>query len=267
MAGTLSIVSTPIGHLDDITLRALNVLKAVHLIAAEDTRRTGKLLAHFGISTPTVSFHEHNLRSRLPVLLAHLQRGRSIALVSDAGTPMLSDPGLELVQACISEDVPVDPIPGASAPLALAVVAGFPVSPWTIYGFAPSRSSDRSKWLAELTDIRHSVTFFEAPHRIERTLADLAAISVNRPIAVARELTKVHQTLYRGTTSTVANAGVDPRGEFTVMLGPAPVPEVEPSTATDDQLFHELGEITETLGLGRREALRELAARHGRSTK
>lgn len=220
MAGTLSIVATPIGHLEDITLRALNVLRSVNLIAAEDTRHTGKLLAHFGISTPTISFHEHNTRSRIPGLLRQLREGQSIALVSDAGTPVLSDPGLELVQGCIEEGIAVDAIPGASAPLTLAVLSGFDFNPWTVFGFPPTRSLDRKTWLARVAETGHAVTFLEAPHRISRTIADLAAICGDRPIVIGRELTKLHQTLYRGSVQTLKDTGVEERGEFTVMLGP-----------------------------------------------
>ncbi|MEQ1756798.1 MAG: 16S rRNA (cytidine(1402)-2'-O)-methyltransferase [Vicinamibacterales bacterium] len=271
MAGTLSIVSTPIGHLDDITLRALNVLKAVDLIAAEDTRRTAKLLSHYGITTPSVSFHEHNTRSRLPSLIRRLKAGESVALVSDAGTPVLSDPGLELVQACIEEGIQVDPIPGASAPLALAVVSGFPLFPTTLLGFPPARSVERKKWFKTLTAFPHPVTFFEAPHRIERTLAELSEISGERPIVVGRELTKVHQTVYRGTVRSVHEGGVTARGEFTVMLGPAH--EAQSNTEStgvppsDQALMAEFGELTENSGVGRREALKSLSTKHGLSTK
>jgi 16S rRNA (cytidine1402-2'-O)-methyltransferase len=268
MAGTLSIVATPIGHLEDITLRALSVLRAADLIAAEDTRRTAKLLAHFGIPTRTISFHDHNTRSRIPVILKHLMDGQSVALVSDAGTPLVSDPGLELVQRCIQEGVAVDAIPGASAPLALAVISGFRFSPWTIYGFPPSRALDRKKWLSELVSVRHSVTFLETPHRIALTLKELALVSADRPIVVGRELTKIHQTLYRGTVSSVSLAGVEARGEFTVMLGPAQVLALTPTDRPDDdQIAAEFGEITENLLLGRRAAVRELATRHGLPTR
>lgn len=268
MAGTLSVVATPIGHLEDITLRALSVLRAADLVAAEDTRRTGKLLAHFGIKASAISFHEHNTRSRLPFILAQLKAGRSVALVSDAGTPGVSDPGLELVQACVLEGIPVDPIPGASAPLALAMVSGFPFCPWTIYGFPPLRSSDRKRWFAEVTLVSHSVTFLEAPHRIQRTLVDLLSISVDRPISVGRELTKLHQTIYRGTVSSVVAAGVEPRGEFTVMLGPVPKPVTRPDEPPrDDVLAAEFCEMTQTSASGRRAVMKEMADRHGMSTR
>lgn len=264
MAGTLSVVATPIGHLDDITLRALNVLRAVELIAAEDTRRTAKLLAHFGIDTPTLSFHAHNTRSRVPLLVSRLNAGDNIALVSDAGTPVVSDPGLELVQACIEAGIPVDPVPGASAPLTLAVVSGFPFNPWTIYGFPPNRPNDRAKWFRGVCDISHTVTFLESPHRVVRTLATLQGLCGERPIVIGRELTKVHQTVYRGTPASLAAADILPRGEFTIMLGPSPYLDLpKDDMASDEDVAAEFGRVTEHGRVGRRAAIRTVAARHG----
>src|SRR5205814_6793674 len=150
MSGTLYVVATPIGNLEDITLRALRVLREVDVIAAEDTRRTARLLSHHGISTPTVSFHEHNTRSRVPQLVSRLEAGEDVAVVTDAGTPGVSDPGLELVQAAIDRGIRVDPIPGASAPLAALIASGFPLAPFTVFGFAPYRSKDRKRWLEEI---------------------------------------------------------------------------------------------------------------------
>ena len=168
MPGTLHVVATPIGNLEDITLRALRVLREVNLIAAEDTRRTARLLTHHGISTPTLSFHEHNARGRIPQLLARLEAGDSIAIVTDAGTPGVSDPGAEIVQARI----PVNPVPGASAPLTAVSASGFPATPLIVYGFAPSRSKDRSAFLKTISEAESTVTFFESPHRIITTLTD-----------------------------------------------------------------------------------------------
>src|SRR5687768_214696 len=198
-AGTLFVVATPIGNLEDITLRALRVLREVAVIAAEDTRRTARLLAHHGIPTPTLSFHEHNTRARVPMLLKKLLAGNDVALVSDAGTPGVSDPGAELVAACVEAGVPVEPVPGASAPLAAAVASGFPLVPISLYGFAPARSKDRALWLQDLRNITHTVVFFEAPHRIRLALRELVDVFGERPIVVARELTKVHQEFLRGT--------------------------------------------------------------------
>jgi len=203
MSGTLFVVATPIGNLEDITLRALRVLREADLIAAEDTRRTGKLLAHYAISTPTISFHEHNSRTRVPQLMARLEAGARVALVSDAGTPGIADPGIALVQACWQRSIPVDPVPGACASLAAAVASGFPLEPLTIFGFAPARSKDRGKWLERIQGIRSTVVFFETPHRIQKTLTELPRFLGTRQICVARELTKVHQELTTGDAASI----------------------------------------------------------------
>jgi len=220
MSGTLFVVATPIGNLEDVTLRALRVLREVDLIAAEDTRRTAKLLSHHGISTPTMSFHAHNTRGRVPQLLARLKNGQSVALVSDAGTPGVSDPGEELIRACIDENILVDPIPGASAPLAAVVASGFPVLPITVLGFVPNKQSERKAWLDMVAGIRHTVAFFESPLRLKRTLLEAGGILADRPIVVARELTKVHQQMMRGTCEQVAASLNEVKGEITVVVGP-----------------------------------------------
>jgi 16S rRNA (cytidine1402-2'-O)-methyltransferase len=220
MPGTLSVVATPIGNLEDITLRGLRVLGEADLIAAEDTRRTASLLARYSIKTPMVSFHEHNAARRLPQLLARLTAGAHIAMVSDAGTPGLSDPGVELVRACISQGIPVDPIPGACAPLTAAMASGFALTPLTVLGFPPHRSKDRTAWIKSIYGVSHTVIFFEAPHRIVGTIREMAHVMGNRQIVVARELTKKYQTWLRGTLSSVeATIGV-PKGEYTIVLGP-----------------------------------------------
>ena len=263
MSGTLYVVATPIGNLEDITLRALRVLREVGLIAAEDTRRTAKLLQHHAIDTPTVSFHEHNTRRRMPELIARLDRGQSIALVSDAGTPLLSDPGLELIQECIARDIPVDPVPGASAPLTALIASGFTPQPVTFLGFAPSRASDRSTWLAQLADIDHTAIFFEAPHRIKATLAEAGAILGNRPLAVGRELTKRHQEFIRGDATHLAERLDNARGEFTVVVGPRAVQSA--STSDEVSASHiatEFRRLTESDGLSRREAISKLARQY-----
>src|SRR5688572_20306003 len=180
--GTLFVVATPIGNLEDITLRALRVLRDVDVIAAEDTRRTAKLLAHHAISTVTVSFHEHNTRTRVPQLVARLQQGAQVAVVTDAGTPGVSDPGMELVQACIDNRIAVEPVPGVSAPLTAAVASGFPLVPLSFWGFAPSRSKDRSRWLSDISSTLHTCIFFESPHRIAITLQEAILILGDRPI-------------------------------------------------------------------------------------
>src|SRR6266550_1408324 len=193
MSGTLYVVATPIGNLEDITLRALRVLREVGVIAAEDTRRTARLLTHHGITARTVSFHEHNTRSRVPQLIGRLEAGESIAIVTDAGTPGVSDPGLELLQAAIERGITVVPIPGASAPLTALIASGFPMVPFTIFGFAPSRSKARLQWLEGIAQTLHTFSFFETPHRIQRTLREAEQIFGERPTMAGRELTKLHQ--------------------------------------------------------------------------
>src|SRR5687767_6742517 len=220
MPGILHVVATPIGNLEDITLRALRVLREVTLIAAEDTRRTAKLLTHHGISTPTLSFHEHNAHDRIPQLLARLAAGEAVAVVTDAGTPGVSDPGAELVHACVAAGVPVDPVPGASAPLTAVIASGFPVLPLLIHGFAPSRSKDRTSFLRTISSVESTVTFFESPHRIAATLSEAAAFWGERPIMLGRELTKLHQQFLYGTAADLASRLTNPRGEFTVVVGP-----------------------------------------------
>jgi len=220
MSGTLFVVATPVGNMEDVTFRAIRVLREVDLIAAEDTRRTARLLSHYGISTPSVSFHQHNVRTRLPQLLSRLEAGKNVALVTDAGTPGVSDPGVELVDACIKAQIAVDPIPGASAPLVAAVGSGFPLIPLTIFGFPPRRSKDRMEWFSRILEIPHTFSFFESPHRIAVTLAELRVLLGERQIVVGRELTKRHQEFLRGSAEAVVDQLSEARGEITVVVGP-----------------------------------------------
>ena len=268
MSGTLYVVATPIGNLEDITLRALRILREVDVVAAEDTRRTAKLLGHYGISTPTISFHEHNTRTRLPQLVGRLEAGRSVAVVSDAGTPGVSDPGLELVQAAIAKGVPVDPIPGASAPLAALIASGFPVVPFTVFGFAPNRSKARNGWLERVSRTLHTFAFFESPHRLRETLRESAKIFGERPMFAARELTKIHQEFLRGTAQDLFEHLGEPRGEFTILVGPADkLSEVDPMLLSDSEVVDEFRQITETGAATRRQIISTLAKRSGRSAK
>lgn len=262
MAGTLFLVSTPIGNLEDITLRAIRVLREADVVAAEDTRRTGKLLAHHGIDTPSLSFHEHNIRTRLPQIVARLERGETVALVTDAGTPSISDPGLELVQACVENGIAVDPIPGASAPLTAAIASGFPLAPWTIYGFPPNRGKDRKEWFEGVTGTAHTVSFFEAPHRVRATLDELGPLLGERQIVVGRELTKMHQEFLRGTASELSERLVSPRGEFTIVIGPQQKPVETVNVVSDEDLCAEFGRLTDFGRSSRRSAIAELAKRH-----
>ena len=221
MSGTLFVVATPLGNMEDVTLRALRVLREVDLVAAEDTRRTARVLNHYAIATPSISFHQHNVRMRLPQLISRLQAGKSIALVTDAGTPGVSDPGVEFVKACIDAQIPVDSIPGASAPLTAAVASGFPLIPLTIFGFPPRRSKDRKEWFASVNETQHTFTFFESPHRILSTLSEIGLVLGERQIMLARELTKVHQEFLKGSASVVRENLGQLKGEMTVVVGPA----------------------------------------------
>jgi 16S rRNA (cytidine1402-2'-O)-methyltransferase len=267
MFGTLFVVATPIGNLEDITFRALRVLREVDVIAAEDTRRTAKLLAHYGISTPTVSFHQHNTRSRLPHLIRRLERNEHVALVTDAGTPGVSDPGVELVDACLQKGIPVDPVPGPSASLAAATASGFPMHPLTIFGFVPTKGRDRKAWLAQIQGVRHTFTFFEAPHRIRRTLAELAIQLGKRQMFVAREISKVHQQFLRADAASIIGRITDARGEFTVVVGPRNEGAAELNLVSDLEMFDEFRHVPQTRGGSRRQVVAELARKHGMSPR
>jgi len=218
--GTLFLVATPIGNLEDITFRALQVLKSAVLIAAEDTRQTQKLLQRFEIGTPSVSYHEHNKISRVGDILNALASG-DVALVSDAGMPGLNDPGYELVRAALDASYPVSVIPGASAPVSALVISGLPTDNFLYLGYLPRRSSDRRKKLTEVVDLPYTLIFLETPHRLVEALADLAAVLGDRPMAAARELTKIHEEVFRGTIRKVYEhfREVEPRGEFTLVIG------------------------------------------------
>ena len=264
MAGTLFVVATPIGNLEDITLRALRVLREASLIAAEDTRRTSKLLSYYGIHTPTLSFHAHNSRARLPQLIARMTAGESVALVTDAGTPGISDPGAELVSACREAGITVDPIPGASAALVAAVGSGFPLNSVTFLGFPPIKSKARREWLHRLSELKATVVFFEAPHRIGATLVDLGAILGTRQICVGRELTKAHQQFVRGPANGPEFRLITRKGEFSVVLGPDSAPETlgeAPSDADIADAFRSLARSKQSTG--RRGAASEVAKRLG----
>jgi 16S rRNA (cytidine1402-2'-O)-methyltransferase len=268
MPGTLFVVATPIGNLEDITLRALRVLREADVIAAEDTRRTARLLARHAISTPTVSFHEHNQRRAVPQLVSRLEKGSSVALVTDAGTPGISDPGVELVRAAVDAGIPIQPIPGVSAALAAAVVSGFPLIPLTIWGFPPYRSKDKKDWFKARSQAESTMTFFEAPHRLIETLRVAADYLGNRPIMLGRELTKVHQQFLYGTASELSERlGDGVKGEITVVIGPLtylPRREPEPS---DLDIAAEFGRITNSGQPSRREAIAATAKNLGISAK
>src|SRR4029453_7776241 len=216
--GVLYVVATPIGNLDDITLRAIKILKQVQLVAAEDTRRTGILLRHFGIETSILSVHEHNEHARIERIVSQLAKGESVALVTDAGTPGISDPGAALVAAIRAAGFGVEPIPGASAVAAAISASGVSSQGFTFLGFPPIRSKDRKSWLEQLSEAsRHRlVVFFEAPHKFRKTLEDLDKL-VKRPIIIGREITKIHEEFVCGTIPELLTRFEVPQGEFTVL--------------------------------------------------
>ncbi len=219
--GTLYLVATPIGNLEDITHRAVRILGAADLVAAEDTRHTRRLLEHYGISAPVTSLFEHNERTKVPALLRKLKEGLSIALVTDAGSPGIADPGFPLVRAAVAEGLRVESVPGPSAAIAALQVSGLPTDAYTFVGFLPVKAGARRRRLEELSERRETIVAFESPHRIEASLAELEAVWGDRPIALCRELTKAFEEVLRGTAREV-RAALAPerrRGEMVLVLG------------------------------------------------
>ena len=262
---TLYVVATPIGNLEDITLRALRILKEVQLVAAEDTRRTGNLLRHYQIETPILSVHEHNERARVERIIGRLTRGESVALVTDAGTPAISDPGSELVAAVRAAGFRVEPIPGPSAVAAAISASGISNQGFTFLGFAPIRGKARKQWVAEAVSASKTrpVVFFEAPHRLRQTLEELA-VSVKHPIILARELTKMHEEFVSGTPEQLLERFVEPYGEFTLIIGPPESGEVAEAMPSDDEIVAMFGQITDSkTAKSKREAARIAGERLG----
>jgi len=218
--GTLYIVSTPIGNREDITLRALRILKEVDLIAAEDTRHTGLLLRHYGIQRPLTSYFEENELKKRDFILSKLKQGDRIALVSDAGTPGISDPGFRLIQLAIENQIPVIPIPGPSAVIAALSVSGLPTDSFLFKGFLPHKIKKRRDLLKELEDVRETLIFYESPHRISETLRDIYEVLGDREIVLTRELTKIYEEVLRGKVTEIQNqiGGRKLKGEITVVI-------------------------------------------------
>lgn len=218
LQGILYLCATPIGNLEDVTFRALRMLKEVDLIAAEDTRRTRKLLSHYAIHTPLTSYHEYSRRSRDKQIIGLLREGKQVALVSDAGLPGISDPGEKIVKLAIENGIKVVPVPGPNAALAALVVSGLPASRFCFEGFLPAVSKARTKRLNALKNEKRTLIFYEAPHRLKKTIADLLAVLGDRQVSVARELTKVYEEIWRGKLSAALVYFKNPRGEFTLVV-------------------------------------------------
>ena len=264
--GTLYIVATPIGNLEDMTFRAVRILQAVDMIAAEDTRHTGRLLQHFQVKTPQISYHEHNSHSRIPELLEHLQYGKAIALVSDAGMPGISDPGYELIKACIDNGITVVPIPGASAVITALSAAGLPTDRFIFDGFLPAKSQQRQKYLESLQGESRTLVFYESPHRLRDTLADLGTIlGSDRSIVIARELTKLYEEFWRGTITEGITHYQDkePQGEYTLLVAGNPPNRPQLS---ETELKNELLSMIKQ-GISRSQASREIAKNTGLSRR
>ena len=219
-SGTLYLVSTPIGNLEDITLRALRVLKEVNLVAAEDTRQTRRLLTHYNIHTPLTSYFEGNQQVKGDKLIERLKAGETIALVSDAGTPIISDPGYPLLRLCIDAEIPIVPIPGASAVVTAASISGLPLHNFAFEGFLSPKSGKRKRQLSVLAGEERTLILFESPHRLRRFLEDVLEVMGERNIVVARELTKRFEEVFRGNVSEALEKFQDtePKGEFTIVI-------------------------------------------------
>jgi 16S rRNA (cytidine1402-2'-O)-methyltransferase len=260
MLGRLYVVATPIGNLEDITYRAVRVLREVDLIACEDTRQTRKLLDHYGIQKPAVSYHEHNETERAEELAERLREGAAIALVSDAGAPLVSDPGYRLVRAAIESGIAVYPIPGPSAVVAALSASGLPTDSFRFAGFLPHKPGQRMKALESIADERATVIFYEAPHRILESLEAVEQTLGDRPVVVARELTKIHEEFLRGTAAEIRAelAGRDSvKGEITLLIGKATAPP------PDDTPLREAVGALERVGVPRMEAIKQVARRRG----
>ena len=267
MSGTLYLVATPIGNLEDITLRALRILRDVQLIAAEDTRRSARLLQHYGITTRTTSLHEHNERQKTSTIVARLLSGDSIGLLSDAGTPIVSDPGLLLVRQSLAANISVVALPGPSAVTAALISSGAPANSFTFVGFPPRKLNDRKRWCEALADESRTLIFFESPHRLVTTLKLMLVYWGDRTVALCREMTKIHEELVVRPITGLIDAVGSPRGEYTCVVWPPSAQQpsaIKLPIARD--LLSELGRLTDNSG-SRREAVRKLGRKYGRTTR
>ncbi|MBI3469739.1 MAG: 16S rRNA (cytidine(1402)-2'-O)-methyltransferase [Candidatus Solibacter usitatus] len=264
MAGILYLVATPIGNLEDITFRAVRILRECDLIACEDTRQTRKLLDRYGIAKPVVSYHEHNEAARAQEIAGKLLAGESVALVSDAGTPLVADPGYRLVRAALDQGLVVVAVPGPSAAVTALAASGLPTDTFRFGGFLPAKAGQRARLLESLRDDAATLVFYEAPHRILETLADVARLMPGRPVVVARELTKIHEEYLRGTAEEIRGilaARPAVKGEITLLIGKSEAPPAEGTS------IEEAVAAAVATGLTRMEAIKAVARRRGLSKR
>ena len=253
------LVATPIGNLEDITYRAVRTLKEVDLIACEDTRHTRRLLDHYGISKPTISYHEHNETGRAESLIARIVAGANVAIVSDAGTPLICDPGYRIVNAAVDAGIRVIPIPGPSAILTALTASGLPTDSFYFGGFVSQKQSARRKTFETLSELDCTLVFYEAPHRVVETLQDIAEIYGEREIVVTRELTKLHEEFLRGTAMEILKS-ITPKGEMTIVIG-------KPVKVADDRPVREVFDNFIIQGMSRMDAIKAVAKARGVSKR
>lgn len=263
--GTLYVCATPIGNLKDITLRVLETLREADVVAAEDTRHSGILFKHYGITTPLTSYHEHNEKGKAQELVARLKEGQAVALISDAGMPGISDPGFEVIRLCREEGIKVDVLPGPNAALTALVLSGMPTSHFLFHGFLPAQAGPRRRALAEFAVLPFTQIFYEAPHRLVAALTEMEAVMGAREARVVRELTKLHQSVHQGTlTELIAEfKGTPPRGECCIMVAPY---EAQRPSGGPESWRTEVEEAV-AAGLARQEAMKEVAKRYGVSKR
>lgn len=257
MTATLYVCPTPLGNLEDITLRVLRILKEADMVAAEDTRRSSKLMSHYQIKTPLISYHQHSAPSRSKEILDMLIQGKTVALISDSGTPGISDPGQHLVSAAVEAGIDVQSLPGPNAAVTALAASGFPLAGFTFFGFLPRKSLARA--VGEIAAITHPVVIYESPYRVEKTIKILAEAMPARQVLVAREISKMHEEYLRGTLAEIAaNAEWSSlaKGEFTLVLGPWQL--AEPTKPDPEELMRQLGQLKDQ-GMSVRDACRELS--------
>ena len=258
MLGTLYLVATPIGNLDDITLRAIKILKDVDFIAAEDTRHSLKLLNHLEISKPLISYHRHNEDIKTNLLIDKLLDGKNIALISDAGTPVISDPGEEVVKKALKNNINVIPIPGACALINALIVSGLDASEFTFIGFLPLNKKNRKEKLSEIQNSKNTTILYEAPHKLLSTLQDLSKILDNRKIVLAKELTKIHETFISGTAGELLNTLENPKGEFVIMIEKSQE-KFDENSYLNSLSLEEHFEFYQTQGFSKNEIIKKIA--------